>query len=88
MSLYLHNTKRGLIWEADTIIGKVDKGAIFTIDERKSKLRLAFPLFSKSSKQVTEAEKKLLTPIKKTIKLSLMKMRMIYYISIFLKAWR
>jgi IS30 family transposase len=55
-------------WEADTIIGKAHKGAIFTIDERKSKLRLAFPLSNKSAKQVTEATEKLLMPIKKTIK--------------------
>ncbi len=31
-------------WEADTIIGKNHKGAIVTLDERKSKLRLAAPL--------------------------------------------
>ncbi|MCP4409196.1 MAG: IS30 family transposase, partial [Gammaproteobacteria bacterium] len=30
-------------WEADTIIGKNHKGAIMTLDERKSKLRLAAP---------------------------------------------
>jgi IS30 family transposase len=55
-------------WEADTIIGKAHKGAIFTIDERKSKLRLAFPLASKSAQQVKEAAETLLMPIKETIK--------------------
>jgi IS30 family transposase len=30
-------------WEADTIIGKTHKGAIVTLDERISKLRLAYP---------------------------------------------
>jgi IS30 family transposase len=30
-------------WEADTIIGKKHKGAIVTLDERKSKLGLAAP---------------------------------------------
>ena len=36
-------------WEADTIIGKAHQGAIVTLDERKSKLRLAMPLQSKKS---------------------------------------
>ncbi|WGZ94226.1 MAG: IS30 family transposase [Candidatus Thiothrix putei] len=30
-------------WEADTMIGKGHQGALVTLDERKSKLRLAFP---------------------------------------------
>jgi IS30 family transposase len=38
-------SQRGRVgdWEADTIIGKNHKGAIVTLDERKSKLRLAAP---------------------------------------------
>ena len=51
-------------WEADTIIGKNHKGAIVTIDERKSKLRLAFPLPGKKAKGVTDAIIALLEPIK------------------------
>ncbi|MDD5115377.1 MAG: hypothetical protein PHC94_15290 [Methylobacter sp.] len=31
-------------WEADTMIGKGHKGALVTLDERKSKLRLALPV--------------------------------------------
>ncbi|CAC9640826.1 helix-turn-helix domain-containing protein [bacterium endosymbiont of Bathymodiolus sp. 5 South] len=34
-------------WEADTIIGKAHTGTIVTLDERISKLRLAYPLNSK-----------------------------------------
>ena len=34
-------------WEGDTIIGKNHKGAIVTLDERRSKLRLAAPLATK-----------------------------------------
>ncbi len=41
-------------WEADTIIGKNHKGAIVTLDERKSKLRLAAPLQGKKAQLVTE----------------------------------
>jgi IS30 family transposase len=49
-------------WEADTIIGKNHKGAIVTLDERKSKLRLAAPLQGKKARLVTEAMVKLLHP--------------------------
>jgi UDP-2,3-diacylglucosamine pyrophosphatase LpxH len=35
------------IWEADTIIGKAHTDTIVTLDERISKLRLAYPLNSK-----------------------------------------
>ena len=31
-------------WEADTITGKNHKGSVLTVDERKSKLRLAAPI--------------------------------------------
>lgn len=51
-------------WEGDTIIGKAHKGAIVTIDERVSKLRLAFPLAAKKAQDVADAIKRLLMPIK------------------------
>lgn len=54
--------------EADTIIGKNHKGAILTLDDRKSKLRLAMPLPGKRAKDVKEATIKLLKPLKKFIK--------------------
>jgi IS30 family transposase len=54
-------------WEFDTIIGKNHKGAIVTMDERKSKLRLAYPLPSKKGWPVIEAMKKLLKPIKEFV---------------------
>jgi len=54
-------------WEGDTIIGKAHKGAIVTIDERVSKLRLAFPLAAKKAQDVTDAIKKLLKPIKEYV---------------------
>lgn len=55
-------------WEADTIIGKNHKGAIVTLDERKTKLRLAFPLNSKRACGVTGAIALLLTPLKELVK--------------------
>ena len=51
-------------WEADTIIGKNHKGAIMTLDERKSKVRLAAPLQSKKAQPVKQATIDLLQPIK------------------------
>ena len=61
--------RRGRVgdWEADTIIGKNHKGAIVTLDERKSKLRLAAPLKGKKSKLVTEAMTKLLHPFQQFV---------------------
>jgi IS30 family transposase len=55
-------------WEADTIIGKNHKGALVTLDERKSKLRLAAPLQSKKAPQVKEATIALLRPIAQFVK--------------------
>lgn len=55
-------------WEADTMIGKGHKGAIVTLDERKSKLRLAMPVCSKKAKHVTDAMVCLLKPIKRCVK--------------------
>ncbi|UOG90948.1 MAG: IS30 family transposase [Candidatus Thiothrix sulfatifontis] len=40
-------------WEADTMIGKGHQGALVTLDERKSKLRLAFPVANKTAEAVT-----------------------------------
>ena len=54
-------------WEADTIIGKNHKGAIVTLDERKSKLRLAAPLQGKKAKLVAEAMIKLLHPFQRFV---------------------
>ena len=54
-------------WEADTIIGKHLKGALITLDERKSKLRLAAPLQNKQAQLVKEAAIDLLYPIKRFI---------------------
>jgi IS30 family transposase len=55
-------------WEADTIIGKNHKGAIMTLDDRKSKLRLAAPLQSKKAQHVKWAAIALLQPIKPFVK--------------------
>lgn len=40
-------------WEADTMIGNGHQGALVTLDERKTKLRLAFPLANKTAEAVT-----------------------------------
>ena len=50
-------------WEADTIIGKKHKGAIVTMDERKTKLRLAAPLSGKKALLVKNAMVALLKPL-------------------------
>ncbi|WGZ93011.1 MAG: IS30 family transposase [Candidatus Thiothrix putei] len=42
-------------WEADTMIGKGHQGALVTLDERKSKLRLAFPVANKTAEAVTSS---------------------------------
>ncbi len=55
-------------WEADTIIGKNHKGAIVTLDDRKSKLRLAFPLKGKKAQDVFDVTNILLEPIKDFVK--------------------
>ena len=55
-------------WELDTIIGKNHKGAIVTMDDRKTKLRLAYPLPGKKAKDVKDAMIKLLSPIKSWVK--------------------
>jgi len=63
-----NNRERVGDWEADTIIGKNHKGAIVTLDERQSKLRLAAPLPGKAAKAVTDAVLTLLYPIQQFVK--------------------
>lgn len=55
-------------WEADTITGKNHKGAVITLDERKSKLRLAAPVPAKKAKYVKEAMTALLSPVKQFVR--------------------
>jgi transposase, IS30 family len=64
----VNNRERIGDWEADTIIGKNHRGAIVTLDERKSKLRLAMPTGTKAARSVTDAIKLLFTPIQAFIK--------------------
>jgi len=63
-----NNRERVGDWEADTIIGKKHKGAIVTLDERKSKLRLAAPLAGKKAQYVKDAMIALFSPIKQFVK--------------------
>jgi IS30 family transposase len=63
-----NNRERVGDWEADTIIGKNHKGAIVTLDERKSKLRLAFPLPGKNAQDTTDAIITLLMHLKSCVK--------------------
>lgn len=51
-------------WEGDTMIGKNHKGAFVTLDERKSKLRLAMQVKNKKARGVTDAILRLLEPVK------------------------
>ncbi|MBP9777611.1 MAG: IS30 family transposase [Rickettsiaceae bacterium] len=51
-------------WEADTIIGKNQKGAIVTLVERKSKLTLISNVISKKSEEVYSEIIRLLKPYK------------------------
>lgn len=55
-------------WEGDTIIGKNHKGAIVTLDDRKSKLRLALPTGGKKASAVTAAIIRALEPLKLFVK--------------------
>lgn len=63
-----NNRERIGDWEADTIVGKNHKGAIVTLDDRKSKLRLAAPLQGKKAKYVKDAMITMFSPIKKFVK--------------------
>jgi len=58
-----NNRERLGDWEADTIIGKNHKGAVVTLDERVSKLRLAYPLARKKAIGVKDAIVNLLSPL-------------------------
>ena len=51
-------------WKADTMIGKNHKGVFVTLDERKSKLRLALPVSCKKAREVTAAIRSLFEPLK------------------------
>lgn len=62
-----NNRKRVGDWEADTMIGKSHKGVFVTLDERKTKLRLAFPVASKKTHAVSAAICALLKPIKRFV---------------------
>jgi len=55
-------------WEADTIIGKNHRGAIVTMDERKTKLRLAVPLPGKKAEAVKLAMISTLKPLEPFVK--------------------
>ncbi len=50
-------------WEADTIIGKDRQGVIVTLDERVTKLRLAYPVDSRHMNKVSAAIVRLLKPL-------------------------
>ena len=50
-------------WEADTIIGKDRQGGIVTLDERVTKLRLAYPVESRHMGNVSAAIIRLLKPL-------------------------
>jgi len=60
----INNRERIGDWEGDLIIGANHKGAIVTLDERKSKLRLAFPINNKLAHLTTQAIILLLTPFR------------------------
>ena len=64
----VNHRKRVGDWEADTIIGNQHQGAIVTLDERKTKLRLAAPLPGKRATNVAQAIILLLKPLKKFVK--------------------
>ena len=63
----VNSRKRVGDWEADTIIGHQHKGAIVTIDERLTKLRLAAALPRKKAADVSTAISNLLAPLKKYV---------------------
>lgn len=63
----INNRERVGDWEGDLIVGANHKGAIVTLDERKSKLRLAFPINKKLSDLTTNAITLLLTPFKSIV---------------------
>ena len=64
----INNRQRVGDWEGDTVIGAKHKGAIVTLDERVSKLRLALPMVGKFALDTKEAIIELLEPIKPFVK--------------------
>lgn len=54
-------------WEADTVIGAKHKGAIVTLDERVSKLRLALPQIGKYAEETKDSIIELLKPFSKFV---------------------
>ena len=62
-----NNRERIGDWEGDTIIGKNHKGAIVTLDERQTKLRLAAPLPGKKALAVKDTMVALLQPIQQFV---------------------
>ncbi len=62
-----NNRERLGDWEGDTMIGKQHKGALVTLDERQTKLRLALPVRRKTSNEVAQAIISLLEPIKEFV---------------------
>ncbi len=64
----INNRQRVGDWEGDTVIGAKHKGAIVTLDERVSKLRLALPMIGKFAIETKEAIIELLKPIKPFVK--------------------
>lgn len=55
-------------WEADTVIGANHKGAMVTLDERVSKLRLALPQIGKFSEETKDSIIELLKPFSEFVK--------------------
>ena len=55
-------------WEADTVIGAHHKGAIVTLDERVSKLRLALPQIGKFAIETKDSIIELLKPFSEFVK--------------------
>jgi IS30 family transposase len=64
----INNRERVGDWEGDTVIGAMHKGAIVTLDERVSKLRLALPMIGKFAQDTKDAIIELLEPIKAFVK--------------------
>ncbi len=55
-------------WKADTVIGAHHKGAIVTLDERVSKLRLALPQIGKFALETKGSIIELLEPLSRFVK--------------------
>jgi IS30 family transposase len=64
----VNNRERLGDWEADTMIGKNHKGALVTLDERVSKLRLAYPIARREANRVKETIVALLSPLQEWVK--------------------